>query len=54
MRLPERLIDYILVHELVHTKIPNHGPGFKEQLKRHFPDGAELDKSVKKFRPSVL
>jgi predicted metal-dependent hydrolase len=54
MRLPDRLIDYILVHELVHTQIPNHGPTFKEQLKRHFHDSAELDKSIKKFRPELF
>jgi predicted metal-dependent hydrolase len=54
MRLPDRLIDYILVHELVHTKIPNHGPLFKERLKGHFPDAAELDKAIKKFRPELI
>lgn len=54
MRLPDRLIDYIVVHELVHTKIPNHGASFKETLKRHFPDSDELDKSLKKFRPELF
>jgi predicted metal-dependent hydrolase len=54
MRLPDRVIDYILVHELVHTKVPNHGPAFKVRLKGHFPDGDELDKVVKKFRPGVF
>ena len=54
MRLPDRLIDYILVHELVHTKIPNHGPSFKEQLKSHFHDSEELDKTIKKFRPELF
>jgi len=54
MRLPDRLIDYILVHELVHTKIPNHGPLFKERLKSHFPDAADLDKTIKTFRPVLF
>lgn len=54
MRLPDRLIDYILVHELVHTKIPNHGPSFKLRLKSHFPDTAELDKAIKSFRPELF
>lgn len=54
MRLPDRMIDLILVHELVHTKIPNHGPLFKAQLKIHFPDVDELNKVIKKFRPELF
>lgn len=54
MRLTDRLIDYIIVHELVHTIIPNHGPTFKEKLKSHFPDSNELDKAIKKFRPGLI
>ena len=54
MRLPDRLIDFILVHELVHTQIPNHGPFFKERLKGHFRDADELNKAIKKFRPELF
>ncbi len=32
MKLPDTLIDYILLHELVHTEIKNHGPKFWERL----------------------
>jgi predicted metal-dependent hydrolase len=54
MRLPDRLIDYIVVHELVHTQIPNHGPLFRQRLKTHFPDSEILDKEIKKFRPELF
>lgn len=32
MKMPEHLIDYIILHELVHTKIKNHGHEFWELL----------------------
>jgi predicted metal-dependent hydrolase len=51
MRLPDRVIDFIIVHELVHTVIPNHGVKFKAAMKRYFPDADELEKEMKKIRP---
>jgi len=32
--LPRELIDYVLLHELLHTRIRNHGPRFWEALDR--------------------
>lgn len=32
MRLPRHLIDYILLHELCHTRVKNHGPRFHALL----------------------
>jgi len=49
MRLSDRLIDYIIVHELVHTVIPNHGPQFKATMQSHFPDMGELNKELQKI-----
>ena len=54
MRLPDRLIDFIIVHELVHTVVPNHGPTFKATLKKHFPDAPLLEREIKKIRPELF
>ena len=32
MKMPDKLIDYILLHELVHTEIKNHSQKFWEKL----------------------
>ena len=32
--LPQRLQDYLILHELTHTKVPNHGPKFWELLNK--------------------
>src|SRR5690606_36436720 len=32
MQLPWRLIDYVLLHELTHTKVMRHGPPFWAEL----------------------
>jgi len=53
MRLDDRLIDYIIVHELVHTLISNHGPGFKATMLKHFQDSTEMDRELKKKRTEI-
>ncbi|RIH65589.1 M48 family peptidase [Mariniphaga sediminis] len=55
MKLPDELIDYILLHELVHTEIKNHGPLFWEKLDKHTNYRArELSGQVKKYSTYIL
>ena len=48
MRLPDKLIDYVVLHELVHTKIKNHQKEFWDLLDVVSGDAKVLDKQLKK------
>jgi len=50
MRLPDRVIDYVITHELVHTIIPNHGAKFKATMTKYFPDIIDMEKEIKKVK----
>ncbi|MCF6356392.1 MAG: M48 family metallopeptidase [Draconibacterium sp.] len=55
MKLPDELIEYILLHELIHTKIKNHGAKFWEQLNEVTGNRArELAKQVKQYSTYTL
>lgn len=49
VRLPEALIDYTILHELVHTRIKNHGPLFWAELARHIPNPRQLDREMNRY-----
>ncbi len=55
MKLPDKLIEYILLHELVHTEIKNHGPKFWEKLDQITNGNArQLAKQVKQYSTYAL
>lgn len=49
MRLPEHLIDYVILHELVHTQHKHHQSGFWKKLEEVFPGAKKYDMELNKF-----
>jgi predicted metal-dependent hydrolase len=52
MNLPLELIDYVLIHELAHTKQMNHSPAFWQLVQDCMPDYTVHRKMLKKQNPS--
>jgi predicted metal-dependent hydrolase len=51
--LPQHLQDYVLLHELVHTRHKNHGKAFWAELDRLVGDAKSLRKEMRKYRLTV-
>jgi predicted metal-dependent hydrolase len=49
MRLPDYLIDYVILHELVHTVEKNHKAAFWNLLEKIQPGAHKLDKELNKY-----
>ncbi len=53
MRIPDYLIDYILLHELVHTVHKNHSNKFWKDLEKISPDARSTDRELKEYRIDI-
>lgn len=53
MRLPDHLIDYVILHELSHTRVKNHSPNFWQLLDQVSGNARTLDKEIKSFRTDI-
>jgi hypothetical protein len=54
MRLPDRLTDYVLLHELAHVAEKNHGPRFWHLLEQICPGARKLDKELKQYHVDIF
>ena len=48
--LPSDLTDYTILHELVHTRVKNHGPGFWRELAKYIKNPLALDRKLDRYR----
>jgi len=53
MRLPQRLTDYIILHELVHTVHKNHGKQYWQLLDKVSGNAKQLDKEMNNYRLEI-
>lgn len=54
MRVPEHLIDYVLLHELAHTVVKNHGDKFWLLLEQCYPNARKADKEMNNYRTQTF
>jgi len=54
VRLPQELRDYVILHELVHTKHKNHSRRFWTELDKLVGDAKRLEKEMKKYSLGVV
>jgi predicted metal-dependent hydrolase len=53
MQLPWEYIDYVLLHELVHTRVMRHGPDFWQAMTELMPDAKAVRRRLRDYRPAV-
>ncbi len=50
VRLPQELQDYVILHELVHTKHKNHSKKFWQAMDKLVGDSKQFRKQMRKYR----
>lgn len=54
VRAPVECVDYVLLHELIHLKVHNHGPSFYRALDRNLPDWRRIKKRLDALADQAL
>lgn len=54
IRLPHELIDYTILHELVHTRVKNHSRRFWDQMDKLVGDAKKLDSKLSEYRVLLI
>jgi predicted metal-dependent hydrolase len=52
--IPKSLGEFVVVHEIVHILVPNHGPVFKSFLHAYMPDWLEREKCLRSLEKDRL
>ena len=54
LHLPPELMDYVLLHELVHTRVKNHGKDFWNELDTVVPNSRQIDRKLKDYQYCLI
>jgi hypothetical protein len=52
--LPPELIDYTILHELVHTRVKNHSRKFWDQMDALLGDAKKIDKRLSAYEVLLI
>lgn len=53
MQLPWHLIDYVIIHELVHTRIMAHGAPFWQEVAQYVPNLPNVRAQMRSYQPTI-
>lgn len=53
MRLPDHLLDYVILHELAHTVEPNHSKRYWALLDRIYGNVREIDRELNQYQIQI-
>lgn len=54
IQLPWESIDYVILHELIHTRVLKHGPNFWTAFSEVLPSAKNRQKQLRGYRPNLF
>jgi hypothetical protein len=51
---PSKIIDYVLLHELVHARIKNHTQAFWAELNMFVENAKEMSKKMNEYKVFLM
>ncbi len=54
LKIPDNLSEFVIVHELVHLSIPNHGKVFKSFMTAYLPDWQVREQQLRQIDKELL
>ena len=52
--MPRDLGDYVIVHELLHFAVPNHGKLWKSLMRAHLGDYEKMEQKLREIATNLL